>query len=343
MCFIFIVTLESNVFVHSPPPPMYSLFKISGFTGTTQTRFEHKSNGNAAFTKKKFTKRLRNFTKAIDQDPYDHVFYSNRSSVLRHCWTNTRKRARTREDAGIETRLCERVLSIRFCLVQVRILPRFYPRVYARAHTLDPKNLALMEGMGEAKLAQKKKIEEAKLASKMNNATLDEYVIGIDLGTTYSCVSVWKDGEAHVLSNAEGDRTTASWVSFTEAGRVVGESAKRASRAKPEEHFVQHQEKLSGDSSRRLARILSTCRLRSRKVREVSRSSSSKTRPKTTKREGICPGANLHDGFAKDESHDRRPVGLRHQQGGHHRPGVLFRRAKKTNQGRPPNRRLGSF
>jgi len=106
-------------------------------------------------------------------------------------------------------------------------------QAYNQGLVLDPKNLALMEGMGEAKLAQKKKIEEAKLAAKMNNATLDEYVIGIDLGTTYSCVSVWKDGEAHVLANAEGDRTTASWVSFTEAGRVVGDAAKRQAAINP--------------------------------------------------------------------------------------------------------------
>jgi L1 cell adhesion molecule like protein len=55
----------------------------------------------------------------------------------------------------------------------------------------------------------------------------DRYVVGIDLGTTYSCVSVWKDGEAQVLANSEGDRTTPSWVAFTDDGRLVGDSAKR--------------------------------------------------------------------------------------------------------------------
>ena len=53
-------------------------------------------------------------------------------------------------------------------------------------------------------------------------------VIGIDLGTTNSCVAVLEGGEPVVIPNSEGGRTTPSVVGFTPAGeRVVGEAAKR--------------------------------------------------------------------------------------------------------------------
>src|SRR3954466_6436836 len=53
-------------------------------------------------------------------------------------------------------------------------------------------------------------------------------VIGIDLGTTNSCVAVMEGGEPVVIPNSEGSRTTPSMVGFTEAGeRLVGQIAKR--------------------------------------------------------------------------------------------------------------------
>ena len=59
-------------------------------------------------------------------------------------------------------------------------------------------------------------------------------VIGIDLGTTNSCVAIMESGEARVLENAEGARTTPSMVAFTKNGeRLVGQAAKRQAVTNP--------------------------------------------------------------------------------------------------------------
>ena len=60
-------------------------------------------------------------------------------------------------------------------------------------------------------------------------------VIGIDLGTTNSCVAVMEGGEAVVIPNAEGNRTTPSVVAFSKTGeRMVGPVAKRQAITNPE-------------------------------------------------------------------------------------------------------------
>src|SRR5438477_2794780 len=63
-------------------------------------------------------------------------------------------------------------------------------------------------------------------------------VIGIDLGTTNSCVAVMEGKNAKVIENSEGMRTTPSMVAFTESGeRLIGQSAKRQAVTNPENTF----------------------------------------------------------------------------------------------------------
>ena len=60
-------------------------------------------------------------------------------------------------------------------------------------------------------------------------------IIGIDLGTTNSCVAVMEGGEAVVIPNAEGNRTTPSVVAFSKDGeRMVGQVAKRQAITNPD-------------------------------------------------------------------------------------------------------------
>ena len=58
--------------------------------------------------------------------------------------------------------------------------------------------------------------------------------IGIDLGTTYSCVGWWKDNRCEIIANDQGNRTTPSYVAFTDTERLIGDGAKNQAAMNPE-------------------------------------------------------------------------------------------------------------
>lgn len=78
-----------------------------------------------------------------------------------------------------------------------------------------------------------------------SSSPASSYAIGIDLGTTYSCVAVWQNDRVEVIANEHGNRTTPSYVAFQGEERLVGDSAKNQASANPK-HTIFDAKRLMG-------------------------------------------------------------------------------------------------
>lgn len=207
-----------------------------------------KAKGNECFSAGDWAGAIARFTEAIECDPTDHVFFSNRSAAYLSLGSTSEALADARECVRLNATWAKGYSRLGAALWKDGNLVEA-AKSYDQGLKLDPANAALKQGREEVMKAieaspDKDSIEEAISAAPkacvpssaevsgkdvVAEAAVDTApVIGIDLGTTFSCVAVWQNGAPVVLENDEGQKTVPSCVAFMPATgeRLIGERAK---------------------------------------------------------------------------------------------------------------------
>lgn len=203
-----------------------------------------KKQGNDAFKAKNYASAIQYFTDAINLVPEKAEYYSNRCAAYQKT-----------TDLNGALADAEKCLSLTPDWIKgfhrkgsTLFLMKEYPKAvacYAAGLAIDAEDEVLMEGIAAAQkeMAKKKKGrgKTKKAAGKDETKAVDEekpfvdHVIGIDLGTTYSCVGVWLNDGVVIIPTDEGQKVIPSYVSFDPATgeRLTGQAAKDATTRHP--------------------------------------------------------------------------------------------------------------
>jgi heat shock 70kDa protein 1/2/6/8 len=178
-----------------------------------------KTQGNAAFGKGEYDESVRCFTEAIKLDAANKALYSNRSAAYLKLMDYDNAIADGNKCIELDSKWGKGYFRLGSAQQQCGKYDEAV-KTFARGLAEDPADRTLSEG-----LAQSQKYVSEKSEDKAD----EDYVIGIDLGTTYSCVAVWKGNAVDIIPNDRGEKTTPSYVSFGKDGkRLVGAAAKAA-------------------------------------------------------------------------------------------------------------------